>query len=127
MQLGSSTITKSNLSLYVKQLAKIGSSLTDTGDILLYGCNVAAGQVGLDFINQFAALTSANVASSTDLTGATALGGNWVLEASTGSIESAVVVNTTSLTNYVDSLLLLSVPPPSSVNWVGTTGFWDVS
>ena len=55
--LGSSTVTTGNLKHYTSQLASIGSSLTATGDILLYGCNVAAGQSGLDFINQFAALT----------------------------------------------------------------------
>jgi hypothetical protein len=64
LQLGSSTLSKSNLGLYAKQLAKMGSSLTDNGDILLYGCDVAAGQSGLDFINQFSALTNADLAAS---------------------------------------------------------------
>jgi Ca2+-binding RTX toxin-like protein len=104
LQLGSSRISSSNLGLYTKQLAKIGSSLTDTGDILLYGCNVAAGQVGLDFINQFAALTNADVAASNDITGSAALGGNWWLEASTGSIEVALSLNTAILNTYTSIL-----------------------
>ncbi len=88
ISLGSTTLTADNLQQYTSQLTTIGNALTATGDILLYGCNVAADPVGLDFINQFAALTSADVAASTDLTGATALGGNWVLEAATGTIEA---------------------------------------
>lgn len=88
ISLGSTTLTTDNLQQYTSQLTTIGNALTATGDILLYGCNVAADTVGLDFINQFAALTSADVAASTDLTGATALGGNWVLEAATGTIEA---------------------------------------
>ncbi len=40
--LGSSTVTTGSLKHYTSQLASIGSNLTATGDILLYGCNVAA-------------------------------------------------------------------------------------
>ncbi len=111
LQLGSSSISSNNLGLYAKQLAKIGSTLTDTGDILLYGCNVAAGQAGLDFINQFAALTNADVAASNDLTGATALGGNWVLEAATGAIEAHLNSNVTILNNYASILVLDTTAP----------------
>ena len=89
--LGSSTVTTGSLKQYSSQLASIGNSLTATGDILLYGCNVAETPLGLDFINLFSTLTRADVAASTDLTGATALGGNWVLEAATGTIEATVL------------------------------------
>ncbi len=109
--LGSGTITSSNLSLYSKQLAKIASSLTDTGDILLYGCDVAAGSVGLDFINQFAVLTGADVAASFDVTGSAALGGNWQLEANTGPIEAVSTLNVTSLNNYASSLIADTAAP----------------
>ena len=102
--LGSSTITTSNLSLYSKQLASIGSNLTDTGDILLYGCDVAADKPGLDFVNQIAALTSADVAASNDVTGSATLGGNWQLEVATGTIESALALNTATLNSYTNTL-----------------------
>ena len=111
LQLGSSTISSSNLSLYTKQLAKIGSSLTDTGDILLYGCNVAAGQAGLDFINQLSVLTNADIAASNDLTGSAALNGNWQLEANTGAIEVHLNSNVTILNNYASILVLDTLAP----------------
>ncbi|MEI6334989.1 MAG: DUF4347 domain-containing protein, partial [Methylococcaceae bacterium] len=100
--LGSSTVTNGNLKQYTSQLTSIGNSLTATGDILLYGCNVAAGQSGLDFINLFATLTNADVAASNDVTGSAVLGGNWQLEANTGIIESALALNKTTLNNYTD-------------------------
>ncbi|MEI6336866.1 MAG: FG-GAP-like repeat-containing protein, partial [Methylococcaceae bacterium] len=102
--LGSSTLTTGSLKHYTSQLASIGSSLMATGDILLYGCNVAAGQNGLDFINLFSTLTSADVAASNDVTGSAALGGNWQLEASTGAIEAVSALSANTLTNYAGSL-----------------------
>ena len=100
LQLGSSLITTSTLNFYTKQLAAIGSNLTATGDILLYGCDVATGQSGLDFINLFSTLTSADVAASNDVTGSAVLGGNWVLEASTGVIEVEMALYSPKLDNY---------------------------
>ncbi len=104
LQLGSSTLTTGSLKQYTSQLASIGSSLTATGDILLYGCNVAAGQSGLDFINLFSTLTSADVAASNDVTGSAALGGNWQLEAGTGSIEATGVLSANTQAIYAGSL-----------------------
>ena len=105
--LGSSTVTTGSLKHYTSQLASIGSNLTATGDILLYGCNVAAGQSGLDFINLFSTLTSADVAASNDITGSAALGGNWKLEASTGAIEAASALSANTQATYADSLAVI--------------------
>jgi Ca2+-binding RTX toxin-like protein len=85
LYLGSIVLNSSNLSNYQAQLQAIGASFATTGDILLYGCDVAQGEVGLSFINSLAEITGADVAASSDLTGAQ---GNWVLEAEVGVIES---------------------------------------
>ena len=90
--LGSTTLSNANLSQYQSQLAELGGHLTPTGDLLLYGCNIAQGDAGQAFIEQIAQLTGADVAASTDLTGAAALGGDWVLEAQTGVIASQTLV-----------------------------------
>ncbi len=86
--LGSGVIDSAALATHTSQLDGIGKSLTESGDILLYGCNVAAGNVGVQFIGSLALATGADVAASTDLTGAGALGGNWMLESSTSTIET---------------------------------------
>ncbi len=91
LTLGSGIFDTDDLYTHLGQLESIGKSLTESGDILLYGCNVAAGEVGAQFIGNLAQATGADVAASTDFTGATRLeGGDWVLEAQTGSIEAAL-------------------------------------
>jgi hypothetical protein len=85
-------VTNSNINSYSSQLKRIGSALSATGDILLYGCDVAKGDDGLAFINTLADLTGSDVAASTDLTGNAALGGDWTLEVITGAIETADVM-----------------------------------
>jgi|GEM_PF-3431786 len=98
--LGSTSLTNVNLGLYQSQLAELGGHLTASGDLLLYGCNVAQGADGQAFIEQIAQLTGADVAASTDLTGAAVLGGDWVLEDNTGVID----VGTIHADAYVDVL-----------------------
>ena len=48
--------------------------------LLLYGCRVAAGYGGAEFIEKLRKLTNAEITASTTLTGNTAGGGNWELE-----------------------------------------------
>ncbi|MFJ3047883.1 DUF4347 domain-containing protein [Herbaspirillum chlorophenolicum] len=69
------------------ELADIGHALNAGGDLLLYGCDIAAGSDGQLLINDIARLTGADVAASTDLTGAASLGGNWTLESHVGDID----------------------------------------
>ncbi|MEM7251569.1 MAG: Ig-like domain-containing protein [Pseudomonadota bacterium] len=73
-------------------LAKIGGALAAQGDIILLGCDVAHGAVGERFISRFAALTGADIAASTDLTGLESLGGDWELEHHHGEVSVALDV-----------------------------------
>lgn len=91
VQLGSSWLTSHNLSSYAGQIGLWGDSLTADADILFYGCNLAASDAGLDFIESMGHLTGADIAASDDITGHDDLGGNWVLEAETGSIETQAI------------------------------------
>ena len=91
LYLGSTVLDEENLAQYKAQLSSIGSSLTPEGDILLYGCDVAAGTGGQSFIDKLAYYTGADVTASSNLTG---LGGDWQLEATTGVVESAVIDGT---------------------------------
>jgi serralysin len=94
LYLGGTVLDSTNLALYGSQLASIGGALTETGDILLYGCNVAQGNVGLQFINSLAQYTGADVAASSDATGTATSGGDWVLEQAVGSVETAAISGT---------------------------------
>ena len=82
VQLGSSYLNSStiNTSASLATLKSIGSSLTQDGMILLYGCDLAEGSIGQNFVSQFASLTGVTVGASSNTTGAASLGGDWQME-----------------------------------------------
>ncbi|MDB9540117.1 DUF4347 domain-containing protein, partial [Anabaenopsis arnoldii] len=87
--LGNTVLTQATLAQYQSQLQDWSLSLTPTADILLYGCDVAAG-IGIELVAELAHLTGADVAASDDFTGNALLGGDWHLEVQTGAIESSL-------------------------------------
>ncbi|HYH01814.1 MAG TPA: DUF4347 domain-containing protein, partial [Bacillota bacterium] len=91
LQVGTVTLSNKNIDQYVFQLKQIGQALEKSGDLLLYGCNIAKGSKGQDLIHKIALLTDADVAASANLTGTAAKGGDWVLEARAGKIENRIV------------------------------------
>ncbi|WP_445243932.1 DUF4347 domain-containing protein, partial [Microcoleus sp. S13_B4] len=74
--------------------------MTENGDILLYGCDVAATETGNNFVKRLSELTGADVAASNDLTGNAVKGGDWDLEIVTGQIESTVPFNRQAMEDY---------------------------
>ncbi|MEG4171337.1 MULTISPECIES: DUF4347 domain-containing protein [unclassified Microcoleus] len=68
--------------------------------ILLYGCNVAAGETGKTFIKRLSELTGASVAASQNLTGSAAKGGDWFLEVTSGKIATPLVFRPEVLAAY---------------------------
>ncbi len=87
--LGDSAITTEDLSgKFTAELRSIGQSLSSSGDILIYGCELAANDDGEQFIRTLSEITEADVAASDDLTGNSELGGDWELEKNTGTIEA---------------------------------------
>ena len=97
--LGTVTLNSDNIDQHAELLARIGASLTEQGDLLLYGCRVAAEGAadgdegkqpsGAEFVTRIAEITGADVAASTDLTGAAAQDGDWDLEYSIGQMDGA--------------------------------------
>lgn len=94
VRIGASTLDATNISQFQSSLQDIGGLLTADADILLYGCNVARDADGKAFIDQLSALTGADVAASTDLTGTTDLGANWTLEYHNGDVTHALALAT---------------------------------
>src|SRR5690606_14232784 len=85
---GNIWVRSDNLSLYQDVLTQIGAALAPDGDILLYGCKTGEGATGSDFIDNLARLTQSDVAASANNTGTHLLGGDWLLESQSGSIEA---------------------------------------
>ncbi|MET0961261.1 MAG: Ig-like domain-containing protein, partial [Noviherbaspirillum sp.] len=88
LQLGADTIDAGALAARAGEVGRWGDALGADGDILLYGCDVAAGDAGAAFVRQLSALTGADVAASDNLTGDSSLQADWTLEVSTGRIGS---------------------------------------
>ncbi|MFC7516519.1 DUF4347 domain-containing protein [Herbaspirillum sp. GCM10030257] len=88
VQLGSIILNEQNLQGHAATLAAIGSVLTADADILLYGCEVAAGSAGAAFVTALANATQADIAASTNMTGAAVQGGDWVLEEQSDSVHA---------------------------------------
>jgi len=106
LYLGSSVLNGDSLSRYAEALSQIGSSLSEKGDILLYGCNVAEGGAGSHFIDSLAQYTGADVAASDGLTGSADLGGDWDLEKHVGNIETGLALSDTARASYAHTLVL---------------------
>ena len=104
-QLGSTWIDAENLNSYAQQLSGWKNSLTESADLLLYGCNLSTTNSGLHLSAQLGALTGADIASSSNTTGHSAIGGDWILEHHTGSIETQVVVNSAITAGWHHNLL----------------------
>ncbi|CAH0240659.1 hypothetical protein SRABI118_02706 [Massilia sp. Bi118] len=92
MSLGTLMLDAGSLDAYKDDLQAIGHSMSADGDILLYGCDIGAGN-SASFVQQMAIATGADVAASNDATGAASLGGDWELEVVSGQVETAVVVD----------------------------------
>jgi len=105
LQFGHDWLNLNNVQSYTTQLQSWQGALTHDADILLYGCNVAQGEMGKAFVQILSQLTQADVAASNDLTGNPALGGDWELEVNTGAIDalSALQLSITAYGSVLDA------------------------
>ena len=81
---GDALLSNDTFNQYSKTLKSIGSNLSQSGDILFYGCNIASNERGLSLISKISEITKADIAASDDVTGK---GGDWYLEKNIGIIE----------------------------------------
>jgi len=111
LSLGTLVLDAETLAARAADLARIGAALAPQADILLYGCDVGAGAAGAGFLAMLAQATGADVAASTDPTGAAARGGNWTLEAAHGAVEASPLLDAAGAAAF-DGLL---APFPTGV------------
>ena len=124
LQLGSTELDQSSLDRYASQMGSWSQALTEEADILLYGCNIAQGEQGLDFVQRLGQITGADIAASIDLTGDREAGGNWTLEVHTGDIAAGLIFQASTLNNYHHLLPvdLLSPINPALLSTNDSTG-----
>src|SRR6218665_597955 len=110
--LGNQTFTASNLDMFSQTLQGWDSHLTANADIQLYGCDVGAGAAGQQLVNELAVLTGADVAASSNATGAANRGGDWNLEVRSGTIDQPLALDSAALSAF-DALLANAAPTVS--------------
>ena len=87
LQLGGQLVTDATLAAQASDVQAIANALKAGGDLMLYGCSVANGDAGQQFVNDLVQmLGDVDVAATTDKTGPTQLGGDWDLEWASGEV-----------------------------------------
>ncbi|MBD2409566.1 hypothetical protein FACHB389_09210 [Nostoc calcicola FACHB-389] len=116
LQLGNTHLGLDTLEHYSQQLqqwqkifAASSKTLKSVANLLIYGCNVAAGDAGAEFIEKLHQLTGANIAASRQRTGNAALGGNWELEVRTADMEMTLAFQETTQEAYMGVLATFTV------------------
>jgi Domain of unknown function (DUF4347)/RTX calcium-binding nonapeptide repeat (4 copies) len=105
--LGDGVVNAESLSATADQWAALGTHLQSDGDLLLYGCEVGAGETGQTFLTQLSELTGADVAANSDVTG---IGGDWQLDAAAGGPVQVASLQGSDSVGHLGFLYL----------WVGT-------
>jgi Ca2+-binding RTX toxin-like protein len=112
IQLGSRSLSVDMLDDSIRDISSWGNALSQDADLLLYGCNLAAGEDGQVLLSKLASLTGADVAASDDLTGNSNLGGDWTLEYHGGQIDTGIVFSTSLQQTWTGTL---------AVTWLDAT------
>ena len=105
LQLGNTHLSLDTLDTYADVLQSWSTAHTPVS-LLLYGCNVAAGDAGACFVDRLHQLTGANIAASAHRTGNAALGGDWNLEVTIGEIFSDQIFPDSIRNSYASVLVI---------------------
>ena len=104
IDLGGSQLDADTVAANAEEISSWSNAFSETADFLIYGCELAATSQGQMLVNSLATLTGTDVAASDDLTGNAALGGDWELEYSTGSIETTVAISSEAQNSWAGVL-----------------------
>ncbi|MCT7956289.1 DUF4347 domain-containing protein, partial [Laspinema palackyanum] len=108
LQLGNVILSGDNLAEYHSVLQSWSKAVVPQGNLLLYGCQVAAG-IGAEFVRNLSHLLGVNIAASVDITGNSERGGNWDLAFKTGEITAPLALKPEAMMAYSGVLAILTV------------------
>ncbi|MEH2211450.1 DUF4347 domain-containing protein [Nostoc sp.] len=115
LQLGNTYLRIDTLDEYSQQLQQwqkiffTSGKANNPSNLLIYGCNVALGDAGEEFVEKLHQLTGANIAASRQRIGNAALGGNWELEVRTADMEVNLAFAETTREAYAGVLATFTV------------------
>ncbi|MEP0913303.1 DUF4347 domain-containing protein [Leptolyngbya sp. GB1-A1] len=105
LYLGNGQVDFTTLKHYQKAIQAWFTSSTNS-TLFIYGCNVAAGDAGEEFINILHQITGVKIIASNSPTGCASLGGNWNFEVCVGANEHDIQLafQPATLQNYEATL-----------------------
>jgi hypothetical protein len=124
LYLGSTQLSLDTLAHYAPQLSRWFAASprprvpasSSTPSLLLYGCNVAAGDAGEEFVAKVHNLTRANVAASTKLVGNSNLSGSWDLNFYAGDTSVSSPFEQEVLRDYAGVFALIDINEQTDLN-----------
>ena len=102
--LGATVLSQDTIQRYAAEMVTWQQSLTADADLLIYGCDLAASEEGIELTNSLNVLLGTDVAASDDDTGAAVFGGDWELEHRVGDIETSVAFSSELQQNWMGLL-----------------------
>jgi hypothetical protein len=116
--LGNSRITPESIQKEVQTFAALKGAVREGGDLLFYGCDLAANDAGEELLDIISNKTGLDVAASNNLTGNHDLQGDWELEVKRGNIESGLAFSNKALADF-SSVLVASNGTKTFTGWSG--------
>ncbi|MBW3516989.1 MULTISPECIES: Ig-like domain-containing protein [unclassified Shewanella] len=117
--LGNSRITPETIQQEVQAFAALKGAVREGGDLLFYGCDLAANESGEALLDIISNNTGLDVAASNNLTGNAELQGDWDLEVTRGNIESTLVFSEKALADFSGVLMPAANNTYGFVGWSG--------
>ncbi|MGB0560696.1 MAG: DUF4347 domain-containing protein [Spirulinaceae cyanobacterium] len=110
MQLGAGILDRAELLNYQAAVRSWSAAFESSHfDLLLYGCSVAQGESGQDFLATLHDLTGANIAAAKGAIGQTPSGPNWRLDQQIGQPATPLAVTATAQAQYLGTLATFNV------------------
>ena len=106
--LGNSRITPETIQREVLAFAALKGAVREGGDLLFYGCDLAANDSGEELLDIISNNTGLDIAASNNLTGNAELQGDWDLEVTRGNIESTLAFSEKALRDFSGVLAALN-------------------
>ncbi|HEY9643887.1 MAG TPA: DUF4347 domain-containing protein, partial [Coleofasciculaceae cyanobacterium] len=100
LNLGNAQLSLETLDRHAWDIQTWLASSPAVPQILLYGCNVAAGDAGTEFLKQLQLLTGATIHASTAKVGSPSLGGSWNLNVTLGSSHPVLALTAATQATY---------------------------
>jgi hypothetical protein len=121
LYLGNTQLSLDTLTQYAPRL-----QLWDIDNLVLYGCNVAAGDGGREFLERLHRVMGVNVAATAGLTGSLALGGDWQLEVNAGNVDLRLPFRQDAIATYGHILWDNTVDTAKNMGAWAQFKFWKI-